>query len=70
MPTISIVLTAGQAARVQSAFQFLYPGETIDVPFVKQKLVQHLRGMVIQAERDMAVRAVQDGHVDQDFDPA
>ena len=69
MPTITIDVTAGQAARLKTAFEFLYPGETIDIPFVKQKLVQHLRGIVLTAERDIAVRATQQSHQDTAFNP-
>ena len=70
MPTISIDLTAGQATRLQDALQSRYPSETVNLAFAKTLIVKHLRNIVLDEERDSAIKAVQQSHQGAPFDPS
>ena len=68
MPIISIDITNEQALRLKAAYEFLYPNDVVDVPFVRQKLIDHLRAQILAAERRIALAAAEQASIP--FTPA
>jgi hypothetical protein len=69
MPSLTITFTAQQAARIQTAFASRFGIPTPGMDDLKAWVVKQVKGVVLDEERDAAIRAVQQSHTDAPFDP-
>lgn len=70
MPSLTINFTAPQAARIQQAFARRAEKPDYDMDDLKQWVIKRVKDVVLDEERDAAIRAVQNSHQDAPFDPA
>lgn len=69
MPTLTINFTAQQAARIQSAFATRISKPAPDMNDLKQWVIARVKDVVLDEERDAAIRAVQQAHTDAPLEP-
>lgn len=69
MPTLTITFTAQQAARIQTAFASRLGIPSPDMNDLKTWVVKRIKDVVLDEERDAAIRAVQQSHTDAPFEP-
>lgn len=70
MPTLTITFTAAQATRIQSAFAKRLNKPAPDMADLKQWVIKQVKDVVLDEERDAAIRAVQQSHTDNPFEPS
>ena len=69
MPSLTITFTAQQATRIQGAFASRLNKPAPDMNDLKQWVIKQVKDVVLDEERDTAIRAVQQSHVPTPFDP-
>lgn len=69
MPTLTITFTAAQASRIQTAFAQRLGIPSPDMNDLKTWVIKRVKDVVLDEERDAAVRAVQQSHADAPFEP-
>lgn len=70
MPALTISFTADQALRIQSAFATRLNKPAPDMADLKRWVIARVKDVVLDEERNAAIRAVQQSHTDAPFDPS